>query len=382
MGKPLNVGIIGCGAIIAQYLANIPRLEALKLVAVADLDPARAQAVADGYDGVRAVSVEDLLAAEDVDLVLNLTIPAAHADIALKAIAAGKSVYGEKPLAATTAEARQVLDAAREAGVAVGCAPDTVLGTGVQTARKAIDDGLIGAPISATATMVTPGHERWHPNPDFYYQPGGGPLLDMGPYYVSALVNMLGPVVSVIGAASHTRTERTIGSGPREGQVITVSTDSHVTGILVHASGALSTLVMSFDAVNTKSSNIEIHGERGTLVVPDPNYFEGDVELFALGADAWETLPVSAGYLDSGRGFGIADLAATPAGSEPRAGGQVAYHALEVMESVLESARSGAAVPIQSTAARPALVELTVLAAATVDAAQTPAEGQVQEVTA
>ncbi len=362
MGKPLNVGIIGCGAIIAQYLANIPRLEALKLVAVADLDPARAQAVADDYAGVRAVSVEDLLAAEDVDLVLNLTIPAAHAEIALKAIAAGKSVYGEKPLAATTAEARQVLDAAREAGVAVGCAPDTVLGTGVQTARKAIDDGLIGAPISATATMVTPGHERWHPNPDFYYQPGGGPLLDMGPYYVSALVNMLGPVVSVIGAASHTRTERTIGSGPREGQVIPVSTDSHVTGILVHASGALSTLVMSFDAVNTKSSNIEIHGERGTLVVPDPNYFAGDVELFALGADAWETLPVSAGYVDSGRGFGIADLAETPAGSEPRAGGQLAYHALEVMESVLESARSGAAVAIQSTAARPSLVELTVLA--------------------
>ncbi len=379
MGKPLNVGIIGCGAIIAQYLANIPRLETLKLVAVADLDPARAQAVADGYAGVRAVSVEDLLAAEDVDLVLNLTIPAAHADIALKAIAAGKSVYGEKPLAATTAEARQVLDAAREAGVAVGCAPDTVLGTGVQTARKAIDDGLIGAPISATATMVTPGHERWHPNPDFYYQPGGGPLLDMGPYYVSALVNMLGPVVSVIGAASHTRTERTIGSGPREGQVIPVSTDSHVTGILVHASGALSTLVMSFDAVNTKSSNIEIHGERGTLVVPDPNYFEGDVELFALGADAWETLPVSAGYVDSGRGFGIADLAATPAGSEPRAGGQLAYHALEVMESVLESARSGAAVAIKSTAARPALVELTELADAAEDAA---ADGPVQEIVA
>ncbi|QYF89349.1 Gfo/Idh/MocA family protein [Arthrobacter sp. PAMC25284] len=379
MGKPLNVGIIGCGAIIAQYLANIPRLEALKLVAVADLDPARAQAVADGYDGVRAVSVEDLLAAEDVDLVLNLTIPAAHADVALKAIAAGKSVYGEKPLAATTAEARQVLDAAREAGVAVGCAPDTVLGTGVQTARKAIDDGLIGAPISATATMVTPGHERWHPNPDFYYQPGGGPLLDMGPYYVSALVNMLGPVVSVIGAASHTRTERTIGTGPREGEVIPVATDSHVTGILVHASGALSTLVMSFDAVNTKSSNIEIHGELGSLVVPDPNYFEGAVELFTLGADAWETLPVSAGYVDSGRGFGIADLAATPAGSEPRAGGQLAYHALEVMESVLESARSGAAVQIQSTAARPALVELTVLAGS---AEETPADGQVQEIVA
>lgn len=359
MGKPLKVGIIGCGAIIAQYLVNFRRLEAIELVAVADLDRSRAQAVADDYDGVRALTVEDLLAADDVDLVLNLTIPAAHAEVALKAIAAGKSVYGEKPLAATTGEARQVLEAARAAGVTVGCAPDTVLGTGIQTARKAIDDGLIGTPISATATMATPGHERWHPNPDFYYQPGGGPLLDMGPYYVSALVNLLGPVVSVTGAASHTRSQRTIGSGPREGETVPVTIDSHVTGILVHASGALSTLVMSFDAVKTRSPNIEIHGELGSLVVPDPNHFDGDVELFALGADDWETLPVSAGYRDSGRGFGIADLAATPQGSEPRAGGLLAYHVLDVMESVLESARTGSMVPVQSTAVRPALVELT-----------------------
>ncbi|MEV8148428.1 Gfo/Idh/MocA family oxidoreductase [Arthrobacter sp. NPDC080073] len=362
-GKQIRVGIIGCGAIIAQYLANFRRLDAIDLVAVADLDPARAQAVADSYEGVRAVTVDELLAADDVELVLNLTIPAAHAPIALKAIAAGKGVYGEKPLAATTAEARQVLDAAREAGVVVGCAPDTVLGTGIQTARKAIDDGLIGSPISATATMVTPGHERWHPNPDFYYQPGGGPLLDMGPYYVSALVTLLGPVVSVIGAASHTRDSRTIGSGPREGEVIPVTIDSHVTGVLVHASGALSTLVMSFDAVKTKSSNIEIHGTAGSLVVPDPNHFDGDVELFTLGGESWQTLPVSAGYIDSGRGFGIADLAATPAGAEPRAGGQLAFHALEVMESVLASAHSGSAVPIESTVARPELVELTALAA-------------------
>ncbi|MEV4954668.1 Gfo/Idh/MocA family protein [Paenarthrobacter nitroguajacolicus] len=361
MGKPLNVGVIGCGAIIAQYLANFRRLDSINLVAVADLDPARAQAVADSYDGVRALTVDDLLAADDVDLVLNLTIPAAHADIALRAIAAGKSVYGEKPLAATTAEAREVLDAAAAAGVVVGCAPDTVLGTGIQTARKAIDDGLIGSPVSATATMATPGHERWHPNPDFYYQPGGGPLLDMGPYYVSALVTLLGPVVSVVGAASHTRSERTIGSGPREGQKVPVDIDSHVTGVLVHASGALSTLFMSFDAVKTKSPNIEIHGETGSLIVPDPNYFDGDVQLFALGAEDWETLPVSAGYVDSGRGFGIADLATTPAGQEPRAGGQLAFHALEVMESVLESAKSGQAVAIKSTASRPAVVELTEL---------------------
>nr|WP_306423010.1 Gfo/Idh/MocA family oxidoreductase [Paenarthrobacter aurescens] len=358
----MRVGIIGCGAIIAQYLTNFRRLDSINLVAVADLDPARAQAVADSYDGVRALTVDELLAAEDVDLVLNLTIPAAHADIALKAIAAGKSVYGEKPLAATTAEAQEVLDAASAAGVVVGCAPDTVLGTGIQTARKAIDDGLIGAPISATATMATPGHERWHPNPDFYYQPGGGPLLDMGPYYVSALVTLLGPVASVMGAASHTRSERTIGSGPREGQKVPVGIDSHVTGVLVHASGALSTLFMSFDAVKTKSPNIEIHGETGSLIVPDPNHFDGDVQHFALGADNWETLPVSAGYVDSGRGFGIADLAATPAGQEPRAGGRLAFHALEVMESVLESARSGQAVAIKSTAERPATVELTELA--------------------
>ena len=362
MGKPLKVGIIGCGAIIAQYLASFRRLGDIQLVAVADLDPARAQAVAEQYEGVRAVSVESLLAADDVELVLNLTIPAAHAEVALKAIGAGKSVYGEKPLAATTGQARKVLDAAREAGVVVGCAPDTVLGTGIQTARKAIDDGLIGAPISASATMVTPGHERWHPNPDFYYQPGGGPLLDMGPYYVTALVTLLGPVVSVIGAASHTRDERTIGSGPRQGEKVPVNIDSHVTGVLVHASGALSTLVMSFDAVKSKSPNIEIHGERGSLVVPDPNHFDGDVQLFALGADAWETLPVSAGYVDAGRGFGIADLASTPLGTEPRAGGTLAYHVLEVMESVLESAHTGSTVRITSTVGRPQSVELTVLA--------------------
>lgn len=361
MGKPLKVGIVGCGAIIAQYLTNFRKLQDLELVAVADLDPARAQAVAEQYDGVRAVSVDELLAADDVELVLNLTIPAAHAEVALKAIAAGKSVYGEKPLAATTAEARTVLEAARKAGVVVGCAPDTVLGTGIQTARKAIDDGLIGAPISASATMVTPGHERWHPNPDFYYQPGGGPLLDMGPYYVTALVTLLGPVVSVTGAASHTRNERTIGSGPRQGEKVPVAIDSHVTGVLTHASGALSTLFMSFDAVKSKSPNIEIHGEHGSLVVPDPNHFDGEVQLFPLGADAWETLPVSAGYVDSGRGFGIADLAATPEGAEPRAGGTLAFHVLEVMESVLESAHTGTAIRISSTVERPAGVELTVL---------------------
>lgn len=377
MGKPLNtntpltVGIVGCGKIVSQYLDSFRRLDGVRLVAVADLDAARARDVAAEYgEDVRALGVEELLAADDVDLVLNLTVPAAHAEVALAAIAAGKHVYGEKPLAATTAEARRVLDAARAAGVVVGCAPDTVLGTGVQTARKAIDDGLIGAPVAATATMVTPGHERWHPNPDFYYVPGGGPLLDMGPYYVTALVTLLGPVVSVVGAASHTRSERTIGSGPRAGETIPVTTDTHVTGVLTHASGALSTLVMSFDAVATHSANIEVHGSIGTLAVPDPNHFDGDTLLHRLGGDGWETLPVSAGLVASGRGYGIADLARTRAagtGEEPRAGGTLAFHALDVMESLLESAHSGRAIEVTSSAERPRAVVLEDLARASED---------------
>ena len=358
----MNIGIIGCGAIIQQYLATFDRVAATNLVAVADLDMSRAEAVAKDRDGVRALTVDDLLADEAVDLVLNLTIPAAHGEIAHRAIAAGKGVYGEKPLAATVDEARTVLEAASAAEVALGCAPDTVLGTGIQTARKAIDDGLIGAPISATATMTTPGHERWHPNPDFYYVPGGGPLLDMGPYYVSALVTLLGPVSSVIGAASRTRTTRVIGSGPRAGESIPVSTDTHVTGVLVHASGALSTLVMSFDAVATQAANLEIHGESGSLIVPDPNRFSGDVKLRTLDTPEWEVLPVSAGYEEASRGFGVADLANTPRGQEARAGGTLAFHVLDVMESLLRSAQSGRSEAVTSTAPRPPAVPLQSLA--------------------
>jgi predicted dehydrogenase len=363
MGEPLNIGIIGCGAIVAQYLKTLPHLPSVTLRAVADLDLGRAQAVAASQEGVRALTVDDLLADPDVDTILNLTIPAAHAEIALRAIAAGKHVYGEKPLAMTTDEARRVLDAAREAGVMVGCAPDTVLGTGIQTARHAIDSGMIGKPISASAVMMAPGHERWHPNPDFYYVPGGGPLLDMGPYYVTALVTMLGPVTSVIGAASHTRAERTIASGPRTGESIPVSIDSHVTGVLVHESGALSTLIMSFDAVQTRSSNIEIHGETASMTVPDPNYFDGEVSLCELEdrESGWVVLPSSAGYIGAGRGYGLADMALTRADEQHRANGDLAYHVLDVMESLLRSAEDGASVAVRSTTVRPREVPLTSL---------------------
>jgi predicted dehydrogenase len=352
--------MIGCGAISGQYLETASRVEAMAITAVADLRPDRAASVAAKY-GSRAMTTAELLADPTVDLVLNLTLPAGHAEVALAAIAAGKPVYGEKPLAATTADARSVLDAAARAGLRVGCAPDTVLGTGIQTARRAVDDGRIGRPIAATATMVTPGHERWHPDPDFYYQPGGGPLLDMGPYYITALVTILGPVVATLGAASRMRSSRTIGSGPRAGEVVPVDTETHVTGMLIHASGAISTLVMSFDAVATRAARIEIHGETGTLVAPDPNVFVGDVEIHELGADGWVTLPPSAGYIDAARGYGIADMAVTPPGMEPRAGGALAYHVLDIMESLLGSARSGRRVDVSSTCERPMPVALGVL---------------------
>jgi predicted dehydrogenase len=353
------VGLVGCGHISRQYLATLGRLPSLRLSAVADLDAARAAEVGAALDGVRAGRVDDVIGGDDVDVVLNLTTPGGHADIALRGIAAGKPVYGEKPFTVDTVQARQVLDAAAAAGVRLGCAPDTVLGTGVQTARRLVDDGTIGRPVAATATMITPGHERWHPNPDFYYAPGGGPLMDMGPYYISALVTLLGPVVSVIGAGSRARPERTIGSGPRAGQTVPVLVDTHLTGVLTHAGGALSTLVMSFDAVATRSANIEVHGRDASLIVPDPNYFDGDVFVRALGDDDWRAVPAGGGYAGAARGYGLADMAATPPGREPRASGRLGYHVLDVMESLLASVAGGTSVTLASTCERPPAVAYT-----------------------
>jgi predicted dehydrogenase len=362
VGEPLNVGIVGCGTISGAYLTTLAQLGTVTVVAVADLDRSRAESVARSHSGVRAVGVDDLMSDSTVELVLNLTVPAAHAEIALQAIAASKSVYGEKPLAATIFDARLILDRAKAAGVKVGCAPDTVLGTGLQTARKAIDGGRIGTPVAATASFATGGHESWHPNPDFYYAPGGGPLFDMGPYYITALVIMLGPVVSVVGAASRQRSTRTIRSGPRQGQEIPVSIDTHVAGILTHRSGALTTLSMSFDSVASQSPPIEIHGEFGSLVVPDPNRFDGQPMLRTTAMSQWEALPVSAGYIGASRGYGIHDLATSAPGAEPRAGGTLAFHVLDIMESLLRSAHEGKALAIHSTCDRPAPVPLQTLA--------------------
>ncbi|MFE4667069.1 Gfo/Idh/MocA family protein [Streptomyces sp. NPDC056716] len=357
MGEPLRIGIVGAGKISGEYLATLERLTSVRLTAVTDLDRGRAESLAARVEHEVAVapSVADLVARDDVDAVLNLTIPAAHADVALAALAAGKHVYGEKPLAADRKEADAVLTAARETGLRVACAPDTVLGTATQTARKAVDDGLIGTPVSATAFMTSAGHEKWHPDPEFYYRPGGGPLLDMGPYYLSALVHLLGPVVKVTGAASRPRAERTIGSGPRAGQTFPVEVDTHITGVLEHAGGALSTLIMSFDVRAAHLPRIEVHGTVASLSVPDPNGFASPVEIHS--GDGWQPLPVTAGYREAGRGTGLADLAgALEAGRPHRASAELAAHVLDVMLTLLDAAAEERALPVTSTCERPAPV--------------------------
>ncbi|MEJ1153997.1 MULTISPECIES: Gfo/Idh/MocA family protein [Microbacterium] len=360
MGQPHRIGIIGLGVISAAYLDTLRDAPAIVITAVADLNEERAADVAATLPTATAMKVAELLASDQVDTVLNLTIPAAHAEIALGAIAAGKNVFTEKPLAVTMDEARAIIDAAQAAGVHVGSAPDTVLGTGTQTARAAIDAGLIGRPMAATATMVTPGHEAWHPHPDFYYLPGGGPLLDMGPYYVAALIHLLGPVQSVIGAASKLRDQRTIATGPRAGETVAVSVYTHVSGVLEHQSGVLTTITTSFDSRATTAAHLEVHGDVVSLVAPDPNQFSGEVLVNDPETQRWNPLAASAGYVDAARGAGLLDfVAAIAEGREPRANGAVALHSLDVMTALLRSADIGARVEVSSSVERPEVVPLT-----------------------
>lgn len=359
MGSTHRLGIVGLGVISKTYLDNLELADDVEITAVADLDSARAQAVAAKYPGVAAMTVAELMASDEVDTVLNLTIPAAHAEVGLAAIRGGKSVYSEKPLAANLPDARQLLEDAQRAGVRVGCAPDTVLGTGVQTARQLIEGGEIGTPIAATAVMATPGHELWHPNPDFYYTPGGGPLLDMGPYYVSALVHLLGPVKSAVGMSSATRNHRVIGSGPRQGEQIPVKVASHVTGVLEHDSGALSTVIMSFDSAATMAPPIEVHGELGTISVPDPNHFHGLNQVRLVGDSSWTELQPTAGFSDGDRGVGLLNLVRQEPNTPLLASGELALHVLEVMLRLLDSTETGERRTIDSTVRLAPTVELS-----------------------
>jgi predicted dehydrogenase len=355
---PLRVGVVGIGQISRAYLTMLDRLPSVQVTALADLVPARAEAGLRDAPAARAVPVGELLGSADVDLVLNLTIPAAHAEVDLAALAAGKHVYGEKPLALSVTQGREVLASAGD--LRVGCAPDTVLGTGTQTARRAIADGLIGTPVAANAAFTSAGHEFWHPDPEFYYQPGGGPLFDMGPYYLSALIHMLGPVRQVTGASSRRRPTRVIGSGPRADTRFDVEVDTHVTGVLEHSGGVLTTITTSFDVAASTQPRIEVHGTEGSLAAPDPNTFGGQVLVWPLGASEWSPVPTSAGYQNAARGTGLADLAAALTAGQPhRASAELALHVLDVMQTLLESARRRQSLPASTSCPVPDAVPLT-----------------------
>ncbi|MBM4165057.1 MAG: Gfo/Idh/MocA family oxidoreductase [Lentisphaerae bacterium] len=354
--KKLRVGVVGCGKISGIYFKNIPHFDALELSACADLNRERADAAAKEYKIPRVLDTEALLSDKDIDVVLNLTVPQAHVSVNLKAIENGKHVFVEKPFALSLAEGQKVLDLAKQKGVLVGCAPDTVLGGGYQTVRRELDAGAIGRPTSAMAFMLCHGHESWHPDPEFYYLKGGGPMLDMGPYYITALVTSLGPVRRVSAETGLALAERTITSQPKSGKKIPVEVPTHQTGTLLFDGGIIATVVMSFDIWAHHLPRIEIHGTTGSLSCPDPNTFGGKVEVYSGEKNAsWREMTNLRRFNENSRGLGLADLAqAVQEGRAPRASGELALHVLEVMLAFDKSSKEGKHVNIGTRIERPA----------------------------
>lgn len=357
--KPLNVALVGCGNICDIYFKNAKRLEVIDIVACCDRFTERAQTKAEQHGIPKACSLEEILHDSSIDIVLNLTIPAVHAEIALAALEAGKSVYNEKPLAVTREGGQKMLDLAHAKGLRIGCAPDTFLGAGLQTCRKLIDDGWIGEPIAATAFVMGHGHESWHPDPDFFYQPGGGPLFDMGPYYLTALTSLIGPMKRVSASTRITFPERTITSEAHFAETIHVNTPTHLAGTIDHHNGAISTLVASFDVWGHTLPPIQIHGTDGSMSVPDPNTFGGEVKVRRNDAKEFVAVPYTHGYSENSRGLGLADMAAAMQSGRPhRANGQMAYHVLDTMHAFLDSSNTGTHVMLKSTCERPEALPL------------------------
>ncbi len=351
----VNVGIIGTGNISSIYLESPKKFEILNIVAVADIDMTRAQAQADKYGVPKACSPDELLADPSIEIVINLTIPMAHGDVALKALEAGKSVYNEKPLAYDQAQAKAMLALAKKKKLLVGGAPDTFLGGGLQTCRSLIDAGAIGTPVYVHGQMLTRGMESWHPNPEFFFQPGGGPMFDMGPYYLTAMIALLGPATAVSGSTRIVHPERTVTSQPLYGTQIQVNTPTTIMGLIDFANGTIGTLATSFDVSEGYAIGLTIHGTQAVLQVPDPNTFGGPVRIKRADAKEFEEVPIEHRWIENSRGLGVADMAYALRNRRPhRANGALASHALEMMHAFHESARKGKRITLKTKCAQPA----------------------------
>ena len=363
-----RIGIVGCGKISGIYLKNLTSMfgSRVKLTCVTDLIEERAANASREYNLRHIKKTIDLIEDPEVDIVLNITQPLAHYEVTMQAISSKKHVYNEKPLVVKREEADAALQAAAKNNVRIGGAPDTFLGPGIQTCRKLIDEGWIGRPVSATAFMLNHGHEHWHPDPEFYYQVGGGPMFDMGPYYLSALVNLLGPIARVSGSAQMGQKERLITSEPHNGSVIKVEVPTHIAGVLDFSAGAVGVIVTSFDIWAHSMPCIEIYGTEGTIKVPNPNYFRGEIKLKRFREEAWSDIPLFLceadkpkdkddwHFLNNLRGLGITEMAeAISEGRPHRASAELTNHVLEVMHGIHDASASGKYYDLKSTCGRP-----------------------------
>ena len=356
MNQTTKIGVIGCGNISNAYFDTNAHFSFFDIAACADLNPDAAKAKAQQWNIPRACSVDELLADPDIEFVINLTIPQAHGPVMLRCLEAGKSVYTEKPFTVSREEALQINQLAREKGLRVGSAPDTFLGGSHQTCRQLIDEGAIGTPIGASAFMVGRGHEHWHPSPEFYYKRGGGPMFDMGPYYLTDLVQMLGPVKSVSGHTATTFKQREITSEPLRGKMMDVEIPTHIVGTFEFAGGAIGTINMSFDVWSHRLPLLEIYGTEGTLQVPDPNGFGGEVVLQRRREDA-EHIPVIRPYTGNARGIGMADMVrALQTGRDHRCNERLAYHVLDLMHAFHDASDEHTQIQVASTCERPAIL--------------------------
>lgn len=348
-----RVGILGCGQISDAYLLNAARESWFTVAACADRDFERAKDKAGRYTGVRALQVDELFADDTIEAILNLTPPAAHAEVNLRALRSGKTVYTEKPYATTLEAALEVNAEAATRGLRAGCAPDTFLGGSHQTARKLLDDGAIGTPIAGVAFMASHGVESWHPAPEFFYKPGGGPLFDMGPYYITNLVQLLGPAKSVQAMATKGFATRTISSEPLAGALIEVEVPTHYSGDIEFVSGAVVTVLFSFDVWAHDLPRMELYGTEGTLHLSDPNHFGDEIFLKRRGEERFSPA-FTHGYTENSRGVGLADLlAAALEGRDHRCNERLATHVLDIMHALDRSGESRAQIGLTTSCERP-----------------------------